>query len=283
MKTINLNIKNMVCQSCILVVRNELQSLGAFVSTIRLGHVTIHAPESLTKSIIAERLNSYGLVMLEDKEQIFMEEIKLCVQQYLEKLESSSQEIKFSDFLAHELGKNYNFISKHFSKSQGITVETYYINKRVDRVKELLKYDELNLSEIAITLRYSSVHYLSSQFKRVTGISVSDYKEVIRNENVYYKNLSEAIDDFREKGYSYNFNKKNDCLECKDLCASYPIDDLNMSEVYRFHESKDAAGESTLYSIETKDGLRGLLIDISNMKNSELFEKLSIKLNKKYS
>ncbi|PZX51519.1 AraC-like DNA-binding protein [Algoriphagus ratkowskyi] len=279
MKTINLNIKNMVCQSCILVVRNELQSLGAFVSTIRLGHVTIHAPESLTKNIIAERFISYGLGILEDKEQILMEEIKLCVQQYLKKLESSSQEIKFSDFLAHEIGKNYNFISKHFSKSQGITVETYYINKRVDRVKELLKYDELNLSEIAVTLRYSSVHYLSSQFKRVTGISVSDYKEVMRNENSYYKNLSEAIDDFREKGYSYNFNKKNDCLECKDLCASFMIKDLNISEFYRFDENENAAGKSVIYGIETKDGLKGLLIEKSNLKKKDFFKKLSAQVN----
>jgi len=279
MKTINLNIKNMVCQRCILVVQNELQSLGAFVTTIRLGHVTINAPESLNKSIIAERLNSYGLVMLEDKEQIFMEEIKLCVHQYLEKLESCSQEIKFSDFLAHELGKNYNFISKHFSKSQGITVETYYINKRVDRVKELLKYDELNLSEIAVTLRYSSVHYLSSQFKRVTGISVSDYKEEMRKENSYYKNLSEAIDDFREKGYSYNFNKKNDCLECKDLCASFMIKDLNISEFYRFDENENAAGKSVIYGIETKDGLKGLLMEKSNLKKKDFFKKLSAQVN----
>ena len=117
MKTINLNIKNMVCPRCILVVQNELESLGAFVSTIRLGHATIQVPEPVTKSIIADRLNSYGFELLEDKEQILMEQIKLGIQHYIEKLENSSKEAMLSDFLAHEIGKNYNFLSKLFSKS----------------------------------------------------------------------------------------------------------------------------------------------------------------------
>ena len=281
MKTINLNIKNMVCPRCILVVQNELESLGAFVSTIRLGHATIQAPQSVTKNKIADRLNSYGFELLEDKEQILMEQIKLGIQHYIEKLENSSKEVMLSDFLAHEIGKNYNFLSKLFSKSEGVTIETYYINKRIDRVKELIKYDELNLSEIAVKLGYSSVHYLSSQFKRVTGLSVSDYKEMMRNENRYYKSLSEALHDLREKGYTYNFSKKNDCLECKDLCASFQIEDLNISEFYRFDENEDAAGKSVIYGIETPDGLKGLLIDNSSLRNKEIIKKLSSKVNKK--
>ncbi|HNP16941.1 MAG TPA: AraC family transcriptional regulator [Fulvivirga sp.] len=278
MKTINLNIKNMVCPRCILVIQNELESLGAFISTIRLGHATIQVPETVTKSIIADRLNSYGFELLEDKEQILMEQIKLGIQHYIEKLENSSKEAMLSDFLAHEIGKNYNFLSKLFSKSEGVTIETYYINKRVDRVKELIKYGELNLSEIAVKLGYSSVHYLSSQFKRVTGLSVSDYKEMMRNENRYYKSLSEALHDLREKGYTYNFNRKEDCLECKDLCASFQIEELNISEFYRFDENEDAAGKSVIYGIETKDGLKGLLIDNSNLQNKALFRRLSDKL-----
>ena len=256
MKTLILNIKNMVCPRCILVVQNELEELGALISTIRLGYVAIQVPDNLSKEKIASRLNPYGFELIEDKEEILMERIKLGIQHYIEILEKSTKELMLSDFLSHEIGKNYNFISKHFSKNEGITIETYYINKRVDRVKELIKYDELNLSEMAVKLRYSSVHYLSSQFKRVTGLSVSKYKEVIRNENQYYNNLSQALDDLREKGYTYNFSNNNDCLECKDICANFQI-----TECYRFDENEDAAGRSVIYGIETKDGLKGILVE----------------------
>lgn len=269
----------MVCPRCILVVKNTLTELGANVLTIRLGYVSIQIPQNVSKDIIESQLNTYGFELLEDKEEVLMEQIRLGIQRYLEQLESTSKEVMLSDFLAHEIGKNYNFLSKLFSRNKGITVEAHYINKRVDRVKELIKYDELNLSEIAIKLGYSSVHYLSSQFKRVTGLSVSDYKEVMRNENQYYKNLSEALDDLREKGFTYNFNRKNDCLECKDLCASFQIEDLDISEFYRFDEKEDTAGKSVIYGIETKDGLKGLLIDHSNLGRKGMFKKLSSKLS----
>ena len=278
MKTINLNIKNMVCPRCILVIQNELQELGATVSMIQLGHATIQIPATLTRDTIASRLKTYGFELLEDKEKILLEQIKLGIQHYIELLENSTKEAMLSDFLAHEIGKNYNSLSKLFSKAEGLTIETYYINKRIDRVKELVQYDELNLSEIGEKLGYSSVHYLSSQFKRVTGLSVSDYKEVIKDENRYYRNLTEALDDLREKGYTYNFNRKEDCLECKDLCTSFQIEDLNVSEFYRFAENEDPTGKSVIYGIETKDGLKGLLIDNSNLQNKALFKKLSNKL-----
>jgi YesN/AraC family two-component response regulator len=208
MKTLNLNIKNMVCLRCILVVRNELESLGAFVSTIRIGYATIEAPESVTKRIIAYSLSTYGLELLEDKEEVLIEQIKLAVQQYIKNLENFSIEVTLSDFLAHNLGKNYNFLSKHFSKSEGSTIESYYINKRIDRVKELIKYDELNLSEIAAKLGYSSVHYTSSQFKHVTGLSVTDYKAEVLMENHADKAISVPPLRLREKGYTNKFNMK---------------------------------------------------------------------------
>ena len=263
------------------MVKNTLNELGIHVLTIRLGYASIQMPQTVTKDMIESRLNKYGFELLEDKEEVMMEQIKLGIQHYIEKLETSTTEVMLSDFLAQEIGKNYNFLSKLFSRSKGITIEAYYINKRVDRVKELIKYDELNLSEIAVKLGYSSVHYLSSQFKRVTGFSVSDYKEVIRNENRYYKNIAEALSDLREKGYTYNFDKKNGCLECKDLCASFQIEDLHISEFYRFKEYEDAAGNSIIYGIETSDGLKGLFIDSNNLVNERLSKKLSSKSNTK--
>jgi YesN/AraC family two-component response regulator len=173
----------MVCPRCILVVNDILTELGAHVLTIRLGYVSIQMPQTVNKDMIESQLNKFGFELLEDKQEILIEQLKQAIQNYIKKLENSSKEAMLSDFLAHEIGKNYNFLSKLFSKSQGITIEAYYIDKRVDRVKELIKHDELNLSEIAVKLGYSSVHYISSQFKRVTGLSVSEYKEVIRKEN----------------------------------------------------------------------------------------------------
>lgn len=273
----------MVCPRCILVVTNTLNELGAHVLTIRLGYASIQMPPTISKEEIESRLETYGFELLEDKEEVLMEQIILGIQHYLEQLETSTKEVMLSDFLAQEIGKNYNFLSKLFSRNKGITIEAHYINKRVDRVKGLIKYDELNLSEIAVKLGYSSVHYLSSQFKRVTGLSVSDYKEVMNKENRYYKNLSEALRDLREKGYSYNFNSKEDCLECKDLCASFQIEDLNISEFYRFDEKEDTAGKSVIYGIETRDGLKGLLIDNNNLQNKALFRRLSDKLKEESS
>jgi AraC-like DNA-binding protein len=208
MKTLNLNIKNMVCVRCIVVVHNELESLGAFVSSIRIGYATIEAPESVTKCIIADRLKTFGLELLEDKEEVLIEQIKLGTQQYIKKLEDLSIKMTLSDFLAHDIGKNYNFLSKHFSKSESITIESYYINKKLDRVRELIKYDELNLGEIAIKLGYSSVHYLSNQFKRVAGLSVSEYKAEMRNEQHFNNSISPSLLVLRGKGYNNNFNKQ---------------------------------------------------------------------------
>jgi len=141
---------------------------------------------------------------------VLIELIKLGTQRYIKKLEDMTLEVPMSVFLAREIGKNDNFLSKHFSKNEGVTVESFYIIKKIDREKELIKYDQLNLCEIAIKMGDSSVHYLSNQFKRVIGLSVSEYKKVMSNEKQHCQDLSEALDDLREKGYTYNFDRNKD-------------------------------------------------------------------------
>lgn len=279
MKTIHLHIKNMVCPRCILVVQNELKTLGADILTLRLGYASVRLPDDVTKKQISSGLHKYGFELLEDKDNILLEQIKLSIQEYIQTLEISVKEIMLSEYLARELGKNYNLLSKLFSKQEGETIETYYINKRIERVKELLQYEELNLSEIAMKLGYSSVHYLSSQFKRVTGLSVSEFKENLKEEQHLYKNLSEALEALRAKGYTYSFNKKNDCLECQDLCVSYKLDELQISEFYRFQENQDTAGNSVVYGVETQDGLKGLFIDSRHGQYKKLDHPLHDKLD----
>jgi len=156
-------------------------------------------------------------------------------------------EVPMSVFLAREIGKNDNFLSKHFSKNEGVTVESFFIIKKIDREKELIKYDQLNLCEIAIKMGDSSVHYLSNQFKRVIGLSVSEYKKVMSNEKQHCQDLSEALDDLREKGYTYNFDRNKDWLECKDLCARFQIEELSFSKFYRFDENEDVNDLSIIY------------------------------------
>lgn len=182
MKTIDLNIKNMVCPSCITVATTILSELGTKVLKIRLGFASILAPTDLSKEEIESQLKRHGFEILEDKEDVLIEQIILGVKQYIRKQECLASQPTLSCFLSKEIGKNYNFLSRLFSKRKGITIEGYYIKNRVDRVKELMKYDELSLSEISFKLNYSSVHYLSNQFRRVTGYSVSDYKALTTND-----------------------------------------------------------------------------------------------------
>ena len=178
---------------------------------------------------------------------MLIELIKLGTQRYIKKLEDMTLEVPMSVFLAREIGKNDNFLSKHFSKNEGVTVESFYIIKKIDREKELIKYDQLNLCEIAIKMGDSSVHYLSNQFKRVIGLSVSEYKKVMSNEKQHCQDLSEALDDLREKGYTYNFDRNKDWLECKDLCARFQIEELSFSKFYRFDENEDVNDLSIIY------------------------------------
>jgi len=177
MKSTNLHIKNMVCPRCILVVTNELTAIGAEIIQAELGHVSVNLPDQLTTDEINSKLKEFGFELLTDKELQVVEQIKVEVLRYLELLEKNAVEYNLSDYLVGEIGKNYSYLSKLFSKHENVTIENYYISRKIKRVKELLSYNELTLSEIAVQLGYSSVHYLSSQFKRVTGQSVSGYKK----------------------------------------------------------------------------------------------------------
>jgi AraC-like DNA-binding protein len=161
-------------------VTNELTALGAEVKQAELGHISVNLPDHLSNDEIDEKLRQFGFELLTDRELQIVEQIKVEVLKYLDILEKRAVEYNLSDYLVSEIGKNYSSLSKLFSKHENMTIENYYISRKVKRVKELLSYNELTLSEIAIQLGYSSVHYLSNQFKRVTGQSVSGYKKQLQ-------------------------------------------------------------------------------------------------------
>ncbi len=181
MKKLKLHIKDMICPRCETVICMEMELLGAKVITIRPGFATIVVPASVNLSVIAQRLQHHGFELLEDPEQRLVEQIKTTILNYLYCQENAAAEKKevanLSKFLTLHIGKSYSHLSKLFSKLERKSLEKYFIHLRIARVKELLSYGELNVGEIASRLGYSSVHYLSAQFKKVTGMSISTYRK----------------------------------------------------------------------------------------------------------
>ncbi|SHM90200.1 Helix-turn-helix domain-containing protein [Cyclobacterium lianum] len=188
--TTTLHIKNMVCPRCILVVENELKALGVDIKDVKLGYAQVVLPQGITLPIVDDKLKEFGFELIFEADSILAEEVKTAVLAYLKHIEQEGKEAKkLSDFISSKIGKNYNYISKIFSKQTGHTLEKYYILLRVEKVKELLDYAQLNVSEIALQLGYSSVHYLSNQFRRITGLSISDYKKRIRIDRGFLDDL----------------------------------------------------------------------------------------------
>ncbi|MFV0392088.1 MAG: helix-turn-helix domain-containing protein [Paludibacteraceae bacterium] len=171
-------IKNMVCNRCIMVVKNELENIGFNITTIDLGVVELDRDISHDeKTTIDKHLQMYGFELIDDKKSHLIEQIKSLI---IDLVHYRSNEIKtnLSDLLSDKLHHDYGYLSNLFSEVEGTTIEKYYIAQKIEKVKELLVYDELSLSEIAFQLNYSSVAHLSNQFKKVTGLTPSYFKNV---------------------------------------------------------------------------------------------------------
>lgn len=175
--TKELHIKNMVCPRCITVVRNTLEDMGLKVREVELGRALIETNTDLPVKKISDRLEEHGFELIYNKDQQLIEQIKKVLLQYVQELEESEASSKLSDYLPEQLHQNYSSLSSSFSEHEEITIEKYVIHLKIERVKELLSYGEMTLSEIAYQLNYSSVAYLSNQFKQITGMSVTDYKK----------------------------------------------------------------------------------------------------------
>lgn len=173
-----LRIKNMVCDRCVMVVRTELERAGCRVLAVRLGEAEVEGGLSTgEKARLAERLEALGFELLEDRRARMIEAVKRAVIE-LVRAEEVMPDVRLSEYLQERLRVDYRQISTLFSETEGRTVEKYFIAQKIERVKELLVYDELSLGEIAFRLGYSSVAHLSAQFKQVTGMTPSRYKLV---------------------------------------------------------------------------------------------------------
>ena len=185
METLDLHIKNMVCSRCSYIVEQELKAIGVTVLKIRLGHVTIQKPNDLPEGVIEDQLKNFEFEVLRQQDYIILEEIKLGALAYLQLVEKERNKEcpekpkPLSRYLSERIEKSYSFITSLFSRHENRTVEQYYILLRIERVKEMLDDGEFSLSRIASKLGYSSINHLSSQFKKITGLSVSEYKSRI--------------------------------------------------------------------------------------------------------
>ncbi|GFD76948.1 hypothetical protein KUL113_63680 [Tenacibaculum sp. KUL113] len=173
-----LTIKNMVCNRCILVIQNELDKLGVGVKSIKLGELILEKElTSDEKESLDKVLLDLGFEIIDDKKRRIIEKIKNLIINLVHHQDSETK-INLSELLSNELHHDYNYLSNLFSEVEGTTIEKYFIAQKIEKVKELLVYDELSLSEIAFRLHYSSVAYLSNQFKKVTGLTPSHFKKI---------------------------------------------------------------------------------------------------------
>jgi len=172
-----------------MVVKSELDKIGLHYTTVELGEADI------IENITAEQLEQVkiallksGLELMDDKKSMLIEKIKNVI---VELIHYSDEPLKvnFSDFLSKKLNYDYTYLSNLFSEVQGTTIEQFIIAHKIERVKELLVYDELSLTEIAYKLHYSSVAHLSNQFKKVTGLTPSHFKKIKQKRRNTLENL----------------------------------------------------------------------------------------------
>ena len=161
-----------------MAVKEELRKLGLHFIVVDLGEVEIMENISAEqREQMKTALSISGFELMDDKKAILIEKIKTAV---IEMVHHSSENIKtnFSDYLSEKLNHNYTYLANLFSEVQGTTIEHFIIAHKIERIKELLIYDELNITEIAWEMNYSSVAHLSNQFKKVTGLTPSHFKQL---------------------------------------------------------------------------------------------------------
>lgn len=179
----------MVSLRCKMIVKEELKKLGLHFVVVDLGMVEIL--ETLTKrqnDHLKRNLLRSGLELLDDKKSILIERIKNVITEMIH-YSDALPDRNDSDYISQKLDYDYTYLSNVFSEVKGITIQQFIIIHKIEKVKELILYDELNLTEIALKLHYSSVGHLSNQFKKVTGLTPSFYKTLKRKKRIALENM----------------------------------------------------------------------------------------------
>lgn len=169
----------MVCHRCKMVVKSELEKLNLHPVTIALGEVVLEEKElsSVQQKNLSAALEAVGFELIDDRRSKQIEQVKTFI---INTIHYSDEQPKknYSELIAQHVHHDYSYISNLFSAVEGLTIERYIINQKIEKVKELMLYDELSLSQIAFQLGYSSTAHLSAQFKKVTGLTPTQFKEI---------------------------------------------------------------------------------------------------------
>lgn len=174
-----LHIKNMVCSRCIMVIKSELLALGFHPTLVEMGVVRLEEDilddENLHK--LGTKLIELGFELLDNSKTRIIEQIKSLIIEKVHRSNTLDEKVNWSNLISDHLFHEYNYLSALFSSVEGITLEQYIIRQKIEKVKELLFYDELSLGKIADKLGYSSIAHLSAQFKKITGQTPSQFKK----------------------------------------------------------------------------------------------------------
>lgn len=174
-------IKHMVCRRCVMAVEDILDEMALPYARVDLGEVLWQQlPGEQIMQVFEEKIRAKGFELVDGKKSRIIHQIKTFIVELVHHTEET-QKLNLSALLSEKFHYEYNYLSALFSEIEGSTIEKYYIEQRIERVKELLVYDELNLNEIADKLGYSSVAHLSGQFKKVTGLTPSHFRKIGSN------------------------------------------------------------------------------------------------------
>lgn len=172
----------MVCNRCIMVVEDILKQVDIVPIAVNMGEVILQEPlDDARKEDLKNRLESVGFELIDNKKIRLIEKIKNAIIKLVRQDNNDLKSNNLSDYIVEEVNLDYTYVSNLFSEIENTTIEKYFILQKIERVKELLVYDELSLSQIAFLLNYSSTAHLSTQFKKITGLTPSHFKQIKEN------------------------------------------------------------------------------------------------------
>lgn len=184
-------IKNMVCSRCLKVIKQELQELGVTVLSLELGRLLVEAPKKTSNEIVeavTTVLHANDFEIVQKEEEMLVERMKVILIEQLQELPLHIK-VKTSELLASRLHKDYKTLSKLFSANEQTTLEKYFIKLKIEKVKELIQLKQHSFSDIGYLLDYSSVNHLSRQFKKIEGMSMTDYKNTTNWKRSFYDEI----------------------------------------------------------------------------------------------
>lgn len=257
MNTFRLHIKNMLCDRCIYVVEQILNQFNTLKVKVELGQVSFVSDDEGILPRLEKKLNEFNLQLIHTKEEKLVEAIKLEVKRYLDEIEQHDRSGNFSVFISKRLSKNYHNLSKLFSHIEKVTIETYLIRQKIERVKQLIREDEFSLNAIADRLHYTTVQHLSSQFRKVTGFSVREYKKLQQIDHPH-RSMTQVLTDIVAKGYIQAFDVHKNRIVVAG--QSKKLKDVAVKQVYRFDETPNSLGKNAIYTVEDDTGNKGFLI-----------------------